>query len=135
MSDDEIVSADEARGYLVVLNDESRVPGLIALRLARTVIALHARAEEADAEYDRLAQLDEEMHNLRINALDLMTCEFKRMRARAEKAEAERDEARRERDRWHDLRCALWDALRAIKGHDFCARVEQAADAARKEAP
>ena len=54
MSDDktEIVSADEARGYLVVLNDESRVPGLIALRLARTVIALHARAEQAERERD-----------------------------------------------------------------------------------
>ena len=69
-----------------------------------------------------------------------LVVELDEARERANKAERERDEARAERDRlarerddWHNRRCALWDALRDIKGHDYCARIEQeAADAARE---
>lgn len=50
---DETVSAEEARGYCIVLNDESRVPGALMLRAARTIIALHADVEELDRAYER----------------------------------------------------------------------------------
>lgn len=50
---DETVSAEEAQGYCVVLNDESRVPGALMLRAARTVIALHADVKELDRAYER----------------------------------------------------------------------------------
>lgn len=59
MNDDEtkIVSAAEARGYCVMLNDDSSVSGRIVLRFARTVIALHARAKKAEAERDEARKM------------------------------------------------------------------------------